>query len=221
MASEGLADGAVAARPTVSVVGQAAIATEPDEAFVWITLSAIEELPGPALTDVAGRSQALAVILDELQISRERRSTTGITVNEEFDHSGRVRRSLGYRATMSNSVCLSDSDLIGRLLMRTSEELDAQVAGPTWRVSSTNPAWLLVATKAAANARAKAAAYATGVDASLGALIALSESDHVHRGGVLIPRSARAATAGPDLHVDAGEQEVIASIQATFALELK
>jgi hypothetical protein len=48
------------AQPTVIVIGQAAIRTEPDEAIVWITLSATEPSPGPALTDVARRSDVLS-----------------------------------------------------------------------------------------------------------------------------------------------------------------
>ena len=49
--------------PTVSVVGEARIRTEPDEAFVWITLSALHDAPGPALADVAQRSTSLAAML--------------------------------------------------------------------------------------------------------------------------------------------------------------
>jgi hypothetical protein len=36
----------------------------------------------------------------------------------------------------------------------------------------------------------------------------------------MIELSARTASAHPDVHIDAGEQEVVAAIQATFALEL-
>jgi hypothetical protein len=48
--------------------------------------------------------------------------------------------------------------------------------------------------------------------------MALSEPEHLHRLGIAQPMSARAA-AGPDLNVETGEHEVVASIQATFALE--
>jgi uncharacterized protein YggE len=66
----------------------------------------------------------------------------------------------------------------------------------------------------------KAAAYAAGVDARLGALIALSEPEHGP--GTIRPLAARAvlSPAGPDLPVEGGEQEVIAAVSATFALEL-
>jgi uncharacterized protein YggE len=207
-------------QPTVTAVGEAAIRTEPDEAIVWITLSMVDASPGPALADVAKRSDALAAMLDELGIARQDRSTTGVTVSEEFDHTEQGRRLLGHRAVASMSVRLTDTDKIGRLIMRASDELDARIAGPSWRISASNPAWLEAATQAAARAKAKAAAYAAGVDARLGALLALSESEQGL--GMVRPRAALAvlSSAGPDMPVEGGEQEVIAAVNATFALDI-
>jgi uncharacterized protein YggE len=112
------------------------------------------------------------------------------------------------------SVRLADADLIGRLMVRASDELDARIAGPSWSISPSNPIWLEAATQAAKSARAKAAAYAAGVDARLGALIALSEPEH-HQ--MIRPMAARVGAA-PDMHVEAGVQEVVAAVNATFAL---
>lgn len=203
----------------MTVVGEAELRTEPDEAFVWIMLSAVDQSPGPALEDVAKRSEALAAMLNDLGIARELRSTTGVTVTEEVEHTSRGRRSLGHRAIASLSVRLTDTDVIGRVVMRATGELDARIAGPRWRVSPSNPVWLEVATRASANARAKAAAYAAGVDARLGRLITLAEPEHRLGRGMMQPFTARAAAAGPDIDIEAGEQEVVASIQVTFALE--
>jgi uncharacterized protein YggE len=200
--------------PTVSVRGEAAIRAEPDEAFVWVILVATEPAPGPALANVAGRSDALVTLLDALGIPREDRSTAGITVQEDFDHTEQGRRSLGHRATATVSVRITDTELIGRVIMRASAELDARIAGPSWRVSANNPAWLAAATQAAASAREKAAAYAAGVDARLGPLLKMAEPKHLPSGGI------RTASAGTrfDMPVETGDQEVTATIQATFAL---
>jgi uncharacterized protein YggE len=149
VSSDGRTDDVAATAPTVSVVGEAAIRTQPDEALLSITLSAVHESPGPALADVAKRSESLAVMLDELGIPSEDRSTTGVTVAEEFDHTDEGRRSLGHRAIASMSVRLADMELIGRLLMRSSGELDARIAGPRWRVSQNHPAWLEAASQTA------------------------------------------------------------------------
>lgn len=204
------------ARPTVTVIGEAAIRTEPDEAIVWITLSATESSPGPALADVATRSEALAQILDKFGIARQDRSTTGITVSEEFEHTNDGRRSLGHQALASMQVRLADTETIGHLIMRATDELDARIAGPRWRISMGNPVRLEAATRAAEHAKAKAAAYAAGVDARLGPLVALSEREHDFP---IMTAAARHAGGGPDVRVEAGEQEVIAAVKATFVLE--
>lgn len=200
---------------TVVVVGSASVRIEPDEAFVFLTLTKTESAAGPALTDVAGRGDALAALLDELDVPTDDRSTTGITVNEEFDHTKDGRRPLGYRATTTLSVRLADMQLIGTIVMRCTEELDARIAGPSWRVSPDNPAWLDAASRAATNAQDKAAAYAAGLDLKLGALLALVEpTDGTARR--FTPTRARAA--GSDLPIETAEQEVTATIQATFTL---
>jgi uncharacterized protein YggE len=202
--------------PSVTVLGEAAIRTEPDEALVWITLSAVAPAPGSALADVAQRSEKLGEMLDELHLAREERSTAGVTVEEEFDHTQEGRQSRGHRARASVSVRVADNDLIGRLMMRASEELDARISGPHWRISASNPAWLEVATRAAESAKAKASAYAAGVQTRLGTLISLSEPEHhLHHGGLRL----RSASGGEDMHIEGGEQEVTAAVSATFKLE--
>lgn len=202
---------------TVTVRGEAAIRIEPDEAFVWITIATTEPAPGPALADVATPTEALVALLDELAIPREDRSTTGITVQEDFDHTAEGRRSLGQRAVATGSGRLTDTRLIGGVIMRCSDELDARIAGPNWRVSANNFVWLEAASRAAANARDKAAAYAAGLELRLGPIRALAELDDGWPGGRKMIRPAGAA-AGHDMLVETGEQELTAAIQATFAL---
>jgi hypothetical protein len=202
---------------TVTVRGEAFIRTEPDEAVLWITLSALQPAPGAALSDVSARSKALFALLDEAGVGKGDRSTSGISVSEEFDHTTEGRHSLGHRATSRVSARLSDPELIGQLIARTTEELAAQVNGPRWLISLDNPARLEAARQAAADAKRKAQAYAEGVGAELGRLVRLSEPGE--RGEIRI--HALAARGGHEpMPVESGEQDVVASIEATFTLEL-
>jgi uncharacterized protein YggE len=78
---------------------------------------------------------------------------------------------------------------------------------------------LEAARQAAANAERKARAYAEGIGAGLGPLIRLSESGHASDDWQ--PRRlARAAAVSHTVPVEAGEQAITASIEATFALVL-
>lgn len=206
--------------PTVKVRGEAVLGAEPDEAVMWITLIALDDDPGKAVADVTRRSQALIAVLDELGIPKPDRSTTGVSVGEEFDHTPTGRRSLGHRAAAGMSIRFKEPDLIGQLISRASDELQASILGPRWYISPTNPVRLQAARQAASEAKRKAEAYAGGVDAQLGDLLELSEPEGfagiatARRGG-LKPMSA-----GQTMPIEAGEHEVAAVIDATFVLKI-
>jgi uncharacterized protein len=201
--------------PVVSVIGEAVLRCEPDEAVVAVSLSALADAPGPALEDVAVRSRRLVTMLDDLSIAAADRTTTGVSVQEEFDHTAEGRRTLGHRAVTTMLVRLTDAALIGRLVTRATTELDARVDGPRWQITADNPIRLDAARAAAADGRRRAQAYAEGVGARLGELLALVEPATVTPG---IRRSGRALSAAPELSVDAGEQQVSATVEVTFAL---
>jgi uncharacterized protein YggE len=204
---------------TVTVRGEAAVRTPPDEAVLWITLTALKQAAGEALGDVAERSERLSTLLDELQVREADRSTAGVSVSEEFDHTPHGRRRLGHRATARVTVRLADPDVIGRAISRASEELEAGIDGPRWYISPANPARLEAAREAATDARQRAEAYASGVGASLGALIKLTEE--AVPWGKFGPLRLSIQPAGPPpMPIEVEEHEVHAAVEATFALEL-
>lgn len=199
--------------PSVTVRGEALIRTEPDEAFVFVTIAKTEPTPGPALSDVASRIQLLSALIDDIGVEARDRSTTGITVQEHFEHTKDGRRFLGHRAAATVSVRFTEMQAISSLIMRSSDELDARIEGPSWGVSADHPLRLEAASQAAANALQKATAYAAGLGLSVGPIRALREPEHPQR---LI----RAASRSPksDIPIETGEQEITAVIGATFAL---
>jgi uncharacterized protein len=186
--------------------------------MLWITLTALEDAPGPALTDVSSRSTALAAMLDELGVAKADRSTTGITVYEDFDHTESGRRSPGHRAISRVSARLTNPDLIGQLITQATQDLAARIDGPRWQIAPSNPVRLDAAHEAAADAQRKAQAYAAGVGAKLGRLIRLTEPDAPFT-GIRAAGGLRPMVAEP-MPIDPGEHEVEASIHATFALDV-
>jgi uncharacterized protein YggE len=202
--------------PTVTVRGEALLRAEPDEAVLWIGLSALEDAAGAALSDVAARSRGLSALLDELGVDKADRMTSGITVAEEFDQTAEGRQSLGHRAVSRVVLRLADPDLIGRVIVLATEELSARVEGPRWLIAPDNPIRLGAAREAAADARRKAEAYAKGVDATVGRLIRLSEAGEPH-----VMKGVRlSAGSHEQMPVEPGEHAVVASIEATFALDV-
>ena len=209
--------------PTVTARGEAVLRAEPDEAMLWITLTALESDPGQALADVSHRSEALVALLDELGVAKQDRSTTGVTVYEEFDHTRSGRQSLGHRAAAIISARFTDPEPIGRLITRATTDLQARIDGPRWQIAARNPIHLEAAREAAANAQRKAQAYADGVGAKLGRLIKLVDpatavgGPMMRRAG-LVPMAA-AAAAGEPMPIEPGEHDVSAAIDVTFALD--
>ena len=205
--------------PTVTVRGVGSVRSEPDEAILWITLSALDDAPGKALKDVSTRTSAPATLLDEVGVAKADRSTTGVTVSEEFDHTPeKGQHSRGHRATARILVRLSDPEIIGQLIAHATENVAARIDGPQWLISLDNPARLEAARRAASDASRKAQAYAEGVGAKLGSLVRLSEPGVQYEMPI---RQARAVglSAGGSMPVEQGEHEVGASIEATFRLE--
>ena len=203
--------------PTVSVRGDASIRSEPDEAVLWITLSALKNAPVKALADVSARTSELIKLLDQVGVAKADRSTTGVTVSEEFDHTPeKGHHSRGHRASSRVAVRLSDPEIVGQLITQATENLAARIDGPQWVISLDNPVRLEAARQAAADARRKARAFAEGMGVKLGRLVRLSEPG-VHRD--MSMRMARSTGLSASMPVEQGEHEVSASIEATFTLE--
>lgn len=205
--------------PSVTARGDAIVRTEPDEALLWVTLSALRSESPDALADVAARAEILISLLDEMGISAADRSTSGVTVQEEFEHTQDGRRSLGQRATSVTSIRVTELKLIGELISRTTGEVGAHVAGPQWQIAPGNPARLEAARQAAADGRRKARAYAEALGAGLGRLIEVSEPENPS----VVMRASKAMSAGAmgaPMPIEPGEMEVSASVRVTFALNV-
>jgi uncharacterized protein YggE len=209
------------ATATVTVRGEAVLRAEPDEAMVWVTLTALDADPGQALADVSRRAAALGALLDELGVEKHDRSTTGVTVQEEFDHTHSGRRSLGHRAAASVSARFTDPEPIGRLMTRATVELQARIAGPRWQIAARNPIRLEAAREAAADGQRKAQAFAEGVGAKLGRLIRLAEPGTDSAGPMMRRARFQAVqlAGGEAMPIEPGEHEVSAAVDVTFTLE--
>jgi uncharacterized protein YggE len=205
---------------TVTARGDAVVRTEPDEALLWVTLSALRSEAPAALAHVAARSETLISLLAELGIDAADRSTSGITVAEEFDHTKDGRQSLGCRATAVTSIRLTDLKLIGQLISRATDDLAAQVTGPQWHIALSNPARLEAARQAAADARRKAQAYAQGLGAALGPLIEIKDVEYPTGAMRGFTRASAVAVSAP-MPVEPGEQEITAAVDVTFALYVR
>jgi uncharacterized protein len=200
-------------RPTVTARGSAVVAGRPDEGTWTIDLSAVGETPDAALAQVADRAAALMSLLDELGIPAENRSTTGVTVREEFTHTDGTRTPAGFRAQNLTTVRLSDPAGAGPLLQGATQRAQAEVRGPSWWIAPDNPARLEASRRAASEAKRKAQAYAEALGLALGPVAEIKEPP---AGGSPLARASALTMA---IDVDPGELQVEAQVEVTFLLE--
>jgi uncharacterized protein YggE len=200
---------------TVTVRGTATVSGVPDDALVWLTVASTRAGPEEAYDEVARRSEELETVLGELGIAREARTTSGVTLHEQYEHGADGRRHhRGYRASSKLTVRVADQAVLGRLLRETVSRAEAHVDGPAWRVAPDNPLRSDARREAALDARRRAEAYAEALGARLGAIVAVSEP------GTSPPPSPEGVfSARHEIPVDSGELDVHASVEVTFALE--
>jgi uncharacterized protein YggE len=204
---------------TVVVRGRSAVPTQPDQLEVSLLVAATARSASGALEQAARLNAELVTVLGELAVPASARSTTGLSVREEFERiEGRwVHR--GYRASNQVIVRLDEPDRVGRLMSEAVTRAQARVDGPRWRVGRDSPARAEACRQAAEDARRKAEAYAGALGMRLGAVIRVAEPETADRGAEAQFMASRAAPGPTEMQVHAGHMDVEAAVEVTFALE--
>lgn len=204
----------------VVVQGHAVVPGEPDLLELAFSVSAGGDSADDALAEAARLSDELASLLGELAVPAAARSTSGVSVREEFERNeGRWLRR-GYRATNHVVVRLDAPETAGRLMSEAVARSQARVDGPRWRFRLENPARVEACRQAAADARRKAEAYAAALGMRLGPVLRVAEpgADHGGESGEL-PPMIREGPGPSDMQIQAGRLDVAATVEVTFALE--
>jgi uncharacterized protein YggE len=203
--------------PTVTARGEATVPGRPDLGVWTIAIGALDASSEAALADVGTRSEALEAVLSELGVPPEQRSTTGVTVREEFDYVDGKQVHRGFRAQNVVTVRLADHAAAGKLLQASIEKAKAEVRGPVWWIAPDNPARIEACKRAATEARRKAEAYADALGMRLGGVTEIREPSDV--GAAPMPRAMALAASETAIDVDPGELNVDARVEVSFLLE--
>jgi uncharacterized protein YggE len=206
---------------TITVAGTAVVPAQPDEVAIGIALSHLAPTPDAAITEVASRSRQLEAIFDEMQIGRDRWTTSGVSVNEEREWDGKRQIHRGYRAGTRVQLRVADAELVGKLMHESVRRCQASIDGPTWLIAPDNPAYDDARRRAATSARSKAETYAAALGARLGAILSVTEPGLTVEPPRPMPKAMRtmAMDAAPEINVQAGDLDVSATVIVTFGLE--
>lgn len=222
--------------PTVAVRGEGIIEVVPDEAQLIVRVTEEGRTREGALDNVRERMARLDQLLDGLEVPDDARDST-VKVGERGERDGGRWLSKGFRATARVDLTVDSVDVLGRIVSGAVQEADAEIAGPWWSLSRDHPSLTEACTAAAADARAKAVAYAEGLGASLGAPIrvvepgvrTISPVEDATRPAAPAQAVAAAPARGPgagggqavlpELDLSPGKRQVRASVEVMFRLD--
>ena len=213
---------------TVTVRGTAVVPVQPDEVELALELTHLASTPDVALTEVSRRSKELERLFEELAVGRDRWTTSGVSLQEEYEWNQRTGQQTlrGLKATTTVTLRLRDATPVGRLMGEAARRAQARIAGPWWRIAPDNPGRAEACRRAALDARRKAEGYVSALGGRLGSIVEINEP------GLTPPRPpqpqmamlakrqlADTAEHAPEVAVQAGTLEVSASVVVTFAVE--
>lgn len=207
--------------PSATTAGQATVRAVPDAAALSLEVWAEFDTPQAALDEVARRTTRLQAVLDSAGVDPASRSTSGVSLTEQWDYKRDEQVFRGYRAATLLTVRITDLAVLGTVISESTREAQSRPHGPVWEVDPTNPARVEACRLAAEDARRKAEAYASALGLTLGRVLSVREPGI--RPGPPVPeaamfRVAQSASAAPDLPVESGDVEVNASVHVSFEL---
>jgi uncharacterized protein YggE len=214
---------AVSSPNTITVVGDATVKSAPDEAV--LTLSVESDGKDPA-TAMNRNSSSVSAVIERVKregVKDEDLETANVSVYavRTYTETGQEKL-IGYRATNSILVTVSDAKQVGKILSVAIEAGANSVSGPVWQLSDDTKVVAEALKKAAQNAKQKAEALADSLGVDLGGVVMMSEN------GVQLPvypmysnsyaGKADAAGVVAETPVSAGTLDVTATVTVTFAL---
>ena len=208
--------------PVVTVRGEAELASAPDLATISVTNHATGSDAERVRRELVDASAAVRALTETHRQALERHSTSGLHVGPVFTGRG-ARRISGYRGTLTSELVVADFDALPQILADVTALDGIQVSGPWWSLRPTNPIYRQVRIAAIGEARQRAADYAAAFDATLGALVEVSDLEGSFQPQPPMLKAAFAADAvggsdEPELDLEPAEQRVSAQVTVRFQL---
>lgn len=205
--------------PTVEVTASGRAYAVPDQVLVSLRVEAHDAAVGQALRSASEAVARLLGVLDEAGVGAADRRTTGLQVHPRWD--AESNEHVGHTASYGLQLVVRDLEEAGRLVQTCADRsAGLAVEGFALSVRDSEPYRARARAEAVAACRRQAQQLADAAGAGLGALQVLTE------GGS--SRTTRRASGGAPMMeyqsggmpVEAGEQEVVVTVSAVWALEV-
>lgn len=164
--------------PSISATGNSEITARPDMISIYVISQARNESSSAAQQKVIEISDKFVAELEKLGISGEDIELSNYNVYEEFDWIDNERKSLGFIASQSITVKLTDFNKTSSII-RAATTAGALVSGINYELSiaKQNEYKAQALKEAGADAKIKASSLASGFDRRLGRLVSVQSQD--------------------------------------------
>lgn len=223
-----LSSGAVKAEqlpPTISVTGTGFAVAVPDEAHVNLAIQVRDTQLETARTEVIAVTRRVLSLTENLGLVENQVRSTGTTVQPEYQYNKELRRQelIGYFVSRRIDIHLKDLEQLGDLIERATNAGVNQISAPQLKYSKSRELHREALAKAAKDAAANARVLAESLDAKLGDVQQISDSQTAvppqpFRQERMMAMSAQANVSGADTY-SSGEIRIDTQIRVTFKLQ--
>jgi hypothetical protein len=200
---------------SVTVTGHGAAAGTPDIVVLRFGAEATDEHPSAAFTAAGRAITAMVAALRAADVADADLQTAGASVNEWHEHGATPR----YHGSQQLTAVVRDLVAAGALVGQVIEAggAAARLQGMSFSVADTEPLTRAAREAAWHDAVDRARQYAALAGRQLGAVLRIAERPETG----YVPRQARralASEASPGMPVEAGENEIAATVEVEWAL---
>ncbi|GAA1217936.1 hypothetical protein GCM10009665_04780 [Kitasatospora nipponensis] len=165
-----------AARPTVTVYGEAELEVEPDHADLHLTVQIQGRERGSVVRLLAEELRAARSLLDPYGAAVERVADGALWINPERSDSRRgAEKITGYGGGAELEVTVVEFERLGDIVVALAGLEHGTVAGPTWRLRRDHPVHEQARTQAVQAAVLRARQYASALGSELTGLVSLAD----------------------------------------------
>jgi uncharacterized protein len=211
----------VTQQQSITVVGEGRSEAQPDVVVVSIGVEVTADSPADALDGGARALERSRAEILAAGVAERALQTTRVSVQPDWEHSGRRPVLTGYVARVGVAVTLDDPAGVGRVLTAAVEAGGdaARVHSISWQLRDLAAAESAARAAAFSDARSRAEQYASLADRTLGAVVEIDETGdgfrpRRHGRDNVVFRGAAAM----DMDVDRGEVDVTATVTVTWEL---
>lgn len=208
---------------TISVMGEWKTNMAPDSMVLSLAINELAATTQDAQAQSNAKVNQVKQILTTYNIPEKDIKTENVSVYEEFDWTDGGRKPLGYRATQTLTITISDGDYTtigGQIIDDVAKIGGVQVNNTYFALKDKNAAMATAREAAFTDAKAKAEQLASAAWLRVKKAILINDSSTDYYPGPVYPMMGKAEVAmdsmGGWADISAGEMEITVQIQVVF-----